>query len=132
MGRPDWFRAMFRRSSRGEDESAGWRLGERDGQLLARIAAEALRAGLLEIDLAPVQEDLPEALRSRKPLFLTVEAPPGEIRGCLGSIEPGDGLALEVRRLALEILVDTGRFPPPEPKDLPDLYVKVSVLSEPR
>jgi AmmeMemoRadiSam system protein A len=53
----------------------------------------------------------------------------GELRGCLGHIEPDFPVAEAVRRMAVASARDDPRFPPVAPDELEDLEVEVSVLS---
>ena len=106
-------------------------LSPAEGELLARLARESVRAHVLGIE-PRLPEGLPRALLQPRPVFVTVESPPGRLRGCIGSLEPTVGLAQEVVRLAGEAALRDARFPPLGPSDLADHRVKVSVLGDPR
>lgn len=52
----------------------------------------------------------------------------GDLRGCLGTLHCGLGLAAEVARCAADAASEDPRFPPVAREELPDLVLEVSVL----
>lgn len=56
----------------------------------------------------------------------------GRLRGCMGTLDSTQPLAVAVRHAAQTAALDDPRFPPVTLAELPDLSVEVSILSEPR
>jgi AmmeMemoRadiSam system protein A len=100
-------------------------LTEAEGSALARLAAETVEAalrGLTTLAAPPGSA----ALAAPGASFVTLEAT-GELRGCVGTIEPARPLYLDVVRNAERAMRDP-RLPPVTVADWPKLDVKVSVL----
>jgi AmmeMemoRadiSam system protein A len=55
----------------------------------------------------------------------------GELRGCLGTLDPREAVADAVVRLGAEVSHRDPRFEPVHPQELRDLTIDVSVLTEP-
>jgi uncharacterized protein len=93
---------------------------------LARQAMEsAVRGARLEsIDL----EGLPESLRQLGASFVTLTSE-GELRGCIGALEPQTALAEDVREHAIAAAQQDFRFPPVQPNELPKINIEISRLS---
>ena len=96
---------------------------------LLDIAARSIRHGLAcgkecDVDL----DQLPAALRERRPLFVTLES--GQrLRGCIGSLEATRTLAASVAHNAYGAAFTDPRFPPLEEDEFDGLRIKISVLS---
>ncbi len=77
------------------------------------------------------QAAVPESTRLRRvgASFVTLERA-GRLRGCIGSLDAGRPLYLDVVRNAVRAMADP-RLPPVTAADWPELDVKVSVLTEP-
>jgi AmmeMemoRadiSam system protein A len=56
----------------------------------------------------------------------------GDLRGCLGTLDPREPLAQSIVRLAGDVAERDYRFPPLQPHELGDLEIDLSVLTEPR
>ena len=56
----------------------------------------------------------------------------GQLRGCIGSLEPRRSLAVDVRENAVAAALQDPRFPPVRREELGDLHIEVSVLSIPQ
>ncbi|HVM42913.1 MAG TPA: AmmeMemoRadiSam system protein A [Gemmatimonadales bacterium] len=103
----------------------------------ALLSPEALRS-LLELARATVAAavrgerlpPLPELAELRAPrgVFVSLHRS-GDLRGCLGHIEPDLPVGEAVRRMAVASSRDDPRFPPVGRDELEDLDVEVSVLS---
>lgn len=68
------------------------------------------------------------------PVFVTLHAPSGELRGCIGHLVPVRAtLEDEVAMIAVLAASRDPRFPPVAPEEVPDLKIEVDVLgpSEP-
>jgi AmmeMemoRadiSam system protein A len=55
----------------------------------------------------------------------------GRLRGCMGTLDPGQPLAEAVRHAAESAALRDPRFPLVTPTELPDISIEVSILSEP-
>jgi len=102
---------------------------ERRGLLvIARRAVEAAAQGakLERIDLAV----LPAALREEGACFVTLTAG-GQLRGCIGSLEARQPLALDVQEHAVDAAMNDFRFPPVQMAEVRKLAIEISVLSKP-
>lgn len=106
------------------------------GQLLLKLARGAL---LKEFGREP---DAPEdALRTsglKEPwlnapgaTFVTLTLK-GKLRGCIGSLSSTDPLAESIRRNAVHAALHDPRFAPLAEKELDQIVIEVSVLTEPR
>jgi len=56
----------------------------------------------------------------------------GQLRGCIGSLEPRRPLVLDVRENAISAAFHDPRFPPVDQDELAELHIEVSVLSIPQ
>lgn len=94
---------------------------------LARRAIEAhLEGGTLEPPRLPAPLDAPMGV------FVTLKGPRGELRGCIGHIEPVfDTLAEEVVSCAVSAATRDPRFPPVGADELGALSLEVSLLHPP-
>ncbi len=104
-------------------------LAEADVDLLFVLADRAVRAGLAGEAPPGVDEDrLPESLRSRRGVFVTLEVD-GQLNGCVGSLDPTAPLGQVVPRLAWEAAFSDFRLPALTPAGYDRLGVKLSLLS---
>lgn len=71
---------------------------------------------------------LPQALQERRGAFVTLKKH-GQLRGCIGQIDPQWPLAHTVSRMALAAAFQDPRFPPVTPDEWDALEIEVSVLS---
>lgn len=92
---------------------------------LARNAVEIfVRSGIL-----PTPEKPSGILASRAPCFVSLKTLDGELRGCIGTIEPAkDTLSEELIANAISAATHDPRFPPVRPDELPNLRYSVDVL----
>jgi AmmeMemoRadiSam system protein A len=56
----------------------------------------------------------------------------GRLRGCIGNLAPTDPLAEGIRRNALNAALQDPRFAPLTAKELDQMSIEVSILTEPR
>lgn len=76
--------------------------------------------------------DLPAAeSRPHGGVFVTLRKR-GQLRGCMGILDPAVPLAEAVRHAATSAASQDPRFPPVGSNELPDLSVEVSILSTPQ
>ncbi len=98
---------------------------ESERHLLLRIAREAITARLTG-GQTPAVEPGPLASR-RAGAFVTV-LKHGELRGCIGHIEPDTALPRIVARCAVAACVSDPRFPPLTADELPNVALELSLL----
>ena len=53
----------------------------------------------------------------------------GQLRGCIGTLEPREPLAAAVRSAAISAATQDPRFPPVTAAEIPELEIEISVLS---
>ncbi|AEX85723.1 hypothetical protein XO10_06505 [Marinitoga sp. 1135] len=80
-----------------------------------------------------IRDNLPDdLLNKRAACFVTLHKLNGDLRGCIGTIEPVyDNLAIEIRENAIAAATRDYRFNPVTADELDDIMVSVDVLSEP-
>ncbi len=98
---------------------------------LARACVEShVRTGML----APVPEDLVQRfphLQEPRACFVTLHKR-GELRGCIGSLEPRRPLVEDIRQNAVSAAIYDTRFEPVTEAELAELHYEISVLDVPR
>lgn len=100
------------------------------GQRLVQLAREALEERLRERRRAPDDGREEAWLRGPGATFVTLRRQ-GELRGCIGNVEPRSPLIEVVRANAVGAALRDPRFPPVRPEELDGLEVEVTLLSEP-
>ncbi|NPA54339.1 MAG: AmmeMemoRadiSam system protein A [Aquificae bacterium] len=107
-------------------------ISEEEGKALVFLARKAIEEYLnkgIIIDLIEVPY---ESWKKKGASFVTLENKhTGQLRGCIGSIIPVQPLYKDVIRNAIAAATQDPRFPPVTPEELPDIRVKVSILSFP-
>ncbi|SHE71345.1 hypothetical protein SAMN02745164_00990 [Marinitoga hydrogenitolerans DSM 16785] len=80
-----------------------------------------------------IRENLPEELLTRRSAcFVSLHTLDGELRGCIGTIEPVyENLAVEIRENGIAAATRDYRFSPVSVDELDNIQVSVDVLSEP-
>ncbi len=94
---------------------------------LVEIARKSLKEALLGEPF--IHTPSPE-LEEKAGAFVTLEKG-GQLRGCIGYIEPIKPLWVAVKENAVNAALNDPRFPPVRPEELPSLDVEVSVLTPP-
>jgi len=94
---------------------------------LLHLARAAIEGYVNSGDVVPCTEK-DEALQQAAGAFVTLKKH-GNLRGCIGSIEPRGPLCTTVRNMAIAAAVQDRRFPPVAKDELPQLEIEVSVLS---
>lgn len=97
---------------------------------LLRVARDAIAAHLAGHGyLAP---SIDGAWRRSRGVFVTLRTPGGDLRGCIGHIEPVHAtLADEVAAVAVSSAIHDTRFAPVQPAELGALSIELSVLTPP-
>ncbi len=107
-------------------------LSSTDREILLKLARETIARVLAGNEPPPVDLDsLSEELRQPGASFVTLTSG-GVLRGCIGSIEPRQPLALDVRENALGAAFRDPRFRPLSRAELPQVHIEVSVLTRPQ
>ena len=99
--------------------------------ILLRLAREALERGVRGEELPPLEmSSLPPRLREEGSSFVTLTFH-GQLRGCIGSLEPYQALAEDVREHAVAAALKDPRFPPVSEAELDGIPLEVSRLTRP-
>ncbi len=107
-------------------------LSDVDRQYLLKQAREAITLRLHGKEAPPVDaHTLPDSLSHQGACFVTLTKR-GELRGCIGSLEPRRLLVEDVRANAASAAFHDPRFPPMQEEELDAVRVEVSVLSIPK
>jgi AmmeMemoRadiSam system protein A len=100
-------------------------------KILLRLAREALEHGVRGEPLPFLDRPaLPASLLEDGSSFVTLTER-GQLRGCVGSLEPYQSLADDVREHAVAAALRDPRFPPVQEPELPQIEIEVSRLTRP-
>ena len=100
-------------------------------QTLLRLARDAMERGVNGEKLSPLDESLlPPHLREQGSSFITL-AIRGELRGCIGALEPYQSLVEDVREHAVAAALKDPRFPAVRKDELNGIRIEVSRLTRP-
>ena len=106
-------------------------LNDESRRLLLGVAWDSLRHGLAKgVPIQPDPADYPEPLREHRAAFVTLHRH-GDLRGCIGHLEPCQPLVLDVADNAFAAAFHDPRFPRLETRELDGLTLHISVLSIP-
>lgn len=107
------------------------KLNEEEKRTLLHIARESLERGVKGEKQTPLDlKFMPPLLRGQGASFVTLTIH-GDLRGCIGALEPYQPLALDVREHAIAAALDDPRFPQVKPSELDQVEVEVSRLTVP-
>ncbi len=95
---------------------------------LLQVARESIEAAM-QRRVDPPHSDDP-ALLERRAVFVTIRKL-GELRGCIGTVEPAQPLLQAVADMAREAALNDFRFDPVTPQEVADLDLEISVLTLP-
>jgi AmmeMemoRadiSam system protein A/AmmeMemoRadiSam system protein B len=99
---------------------------------LPALARKAVETFIHSGDVLEVSESSDALLRARAPCFVCLKTSSGELRGCIGTIEPVKGsLAEEIVTNAISAATSDPRFDPVTPAELSNLRYSVDVLYQP-
>jgi AmmeMemoRadiSam system protein A len=97
--------------------------------ILLKLARQALEEAVCTRRLSPLDlEPLPERLRQPGVTFVTLTRG-GDLRGCVGALEPHKPLAVDVREHAAAAALNDCRFPPVQPEELSEIEIEISRLT---
>ncbi|MDI6769718.1 MAG: AmmeMemoRadiSam system protein A [Anaerolineales bacterium] len=100
-------------------------------QTLLRLSRQALESGVRGQTLPALDAaTLSPTLRADGASFVTLTVR-GELRGCIGVLEPYQSLAEDVREHAIAAALQDYRFPPVEEHELAQIEIEVSRLTLP-
>ena len=98
---------------------------------LLKLARQSLEAGVQGVTLPTLdQAALTPALRAEGAAFVTLTVH-GELRGCIGALEPYQSLAEDVCEHAVAAALEVYRFPQVQENELANIEIEVSRLTIP-
>lgn len=98
-------------------------------KLLFKLAQQTIHYGAHHGQLFPIElANLPVEIRSPRATFVTLEKQ-GQLRGCIGSLEPRRPLAEDIAFNAFAAAFRDPRFPPVTPEEVTQLDIHLSILS---
>lgn len=107
------------------------KLTSAEKQTLLHLARQALEAGVRGLPLPSLdQSTLTSALQAGGASFVTLTIK-GELRGCIGALEPYQPLVDDVREHAVAAALEDYRFPQVQESELPQISIEVSRLTVP-
>ena len=108
------------------------KLTSEEKKLLLGVARSALESGVRgEKQPAVSLEGMPVRLGKEGASFVTLTIH-GELRGCIGALEPYQPLVLDVQEHAIAAGLDDPRFPPVTPDELDQIEIEISRLTLPK
>ncbi len=113
-----------------KDKKGGDMLTEDQKKLLLKIARETLENYLSGKKLSEIKIEDP-VLNEKRGVFVTLKKK-GNLRGCIGYIEPIKPLYLAVREMAIHSATQDPRFEPVRYNELKDIEIEISVLTVPK
>ena len=99
-------------------------------QQLLKIARESIAHGLKTATPSMPSEALPSEFQEHRATFVTLEIK-GQLRGCIGMLEPLRPLAEDVAENAFAAAFQDSRFPPLASREFSALEISISILSPP-
>ena len=107
------------------------KLALEEKQTLLRLARQALDKGVRGEKLPALDAgSMTPRLRDQGASFVTLTIS-GQLRGCIGTLEPYQSLAQDVREHAVDAALKDPRFPPVAPEELDQIEIEVSRLTVP-
>ena len=107
------------------------KLSHEEQQTLLHLAREAITARVQGEKLPPLDlMAMPESLREDGASFITLTID-GQLRGCIGALDPYQSLAEDVRQHAVAAALEDPRFAPVNERELSAIKIEVSRLTRP-
>jgi AmmeMemoRadiSam system protein A len=107
------------------------RLTDEEKKTLLQLARSSLEIGVRGQPLPRIPaSELSARLKEPGASFATLTIN-GELRGCIGALEPYQSLAHDVQEHALAAALEDPRFPPVRPEELNQIQVEISRLTLP-
>jgi AmmeMemoRadiSam system protein A len=96
------------------------------------LARQTVQAWVKEGKLIAPPSPLPEELKAKAGVFVSIHLKDGSLRGCIGTFAPTkSNIALEIIDNAISSASRDPRFPPITKAELADLEISVDILTEP-
>jgi AmmeMemoRadiSam system protein A/AmmeMemoRadiSam system protein B len=112
--------------------AAGGPISQADGTELPALARQVVETFVTTGEVLTPPEAPSELLKARAACFVSIKTRAGDLRGCIGTIEPvKDTLAEELIANAISAATSDPRFSPVRKDELPKLKYSVDVLSPP-
>jgi AmmeMemoRadiSam system protein A len=105
-------------------------LTEQQKKKILGLARETLKCYLSGKEVPAIPEDDP-VLQEKRGIFVTLKRG-GELRGCIGYIQPIKPLAEAVRDISIQSATADPRFPAVSHEELKEISIEVSVLTVPK
>lgn len=102
-------------------------LSPSDKKTLLRFARETISRIFLT-ETTPLPRSVSEAVKQKRGAFVTLRKK-GELRGCVGRMNPDEPLIKTVGAMAVGAAFNDGRFNPLAPDELKDIEIEISVLT---
>ncbi len=103
-----------------------------DADEITALARRAVETFVQEKRLLEAPPELSGSLRRRAACFVSIKKRDGDLRGCIGTVEPlHEQLAEEIIANAVSAATRDPRFPPVSPAEIPHLRYSIDVLSKP-
>ncbi|MFC1878862.1 AmmeMemoRadiSam system protein A [Chloroflexota bacterium] len=107
-------------------------LPDEEREILLKLARQALEDAVRGEKLLPLEmAGLPTNLQQPGATFVTLTKR-GQLRGCIGSLQPTMPLAEDVREHAVAAGLQDFRFHPVSSADLPEIVIEISRLTLPQ
>jgi uncharacterized protein len=107
------------------------KLKPEEKQVLLEIARQSLEAGVCGGPLPPLDlAALTPTLQAEGASFVTLTVH-GDLRGCIGALQPYQPLAEDVREHAVAAALEDPRFPQVQEKELAKIQIEISRLTVP-
>jgi AmmeMemoRadiSam system protein A len=106
-------------------------LTDEDRRGLLVLARSAIQAKLIKGHKVLRPANATPALMEKRGCFVTIHKN-GNLRGCIGTIEPDTSLVAEVEENAVSAAFSDPRFPPLTEEELPTIEIEISVLTPPK
>lgn len=110
-----------------EDTRTQGELNEHQQRVLLKLARDTITQWVTRRSLPPLPTGDP-VFEEPRAVFVTLHEH-GQLRGCIGTLEPREPLAAAVRSAAVSAATQDPRFPPVTPAELPEIEIEISVLS---
>ncbi len=107
-------------------------LSTSDRSYLLSLARKSIENCLGGTDLPPIDKSsLSPLLNEMGASFVTLTIK-GQLRGCVGALEPYQSLANDVREHAVAAAFEDYRFPPLQAMELKEIEIEISYLTRPK
>lgn len=102
-----------------------------DGKILIDIARKTIEDRLNSQTTKSDEEIINEKFLVKRGTFVTLKSN-GELRGCIGNIEPSESLIEGVRHNAINAAFNDHRFASVTDNELSEIDIEISILTEPK